>query len=72
MPNPSNQPAATYAVQGMTCSHCERSVQEEVEALPGVTAARADHASGTVVVTGKADADAVAAAVQAAGYEIAR
>lgn len=62
----------TYAVTGMTCGHCELSVREEVEALPGVTAAKADRATGTLVVTGQAEAEQVAAAVKEAGYEVVR
>lgn len=62
----------TYNVAGMTCGHCERSVREEVEALPGVSSAQADRASGTLVVSGQADAQAVAAAVAEAGYEVVR
>lgn len=62
----------TYRVTGMTCGHCELTLREEVEALPGVRAARADRATGTLVVTGPADRDAVAAAVQDAGYEVVR
>lgn len=63
---------ATYRVAGMTCGHCELSVREEVEALPGVRAARADRVTGTLVVHGDADAAAVAAAVADAGYEVVR
>lgn len=62
----------TYTVAGMTCGHCERSVREEVEALPGVTSARADRSTGTLVVSGAADDAAVAAAVKEAGYEVMR
>ena len=29
---------STYAVTGMTCDHCVRSVTEEVSEVPGVTA----------------------------------
>lgn len=67
-----DQTQTTYTVAGMTCGHCELSVREEVEALPGVTAARADRATGTLVVTGQADEAAVAAAVHEAGYEVVR
>ena len=65
--------ALTYAVTGMTCEHCVRSVSEEVGALPGVTAVDVDLASGGLTVTSEApiaDAD-VRAAVEEAGYELA-
>ena len=62
----------TYAVEGMTCEHCELSVREEVEELAGVRAARADRAAGTLVVRGQeVDDDAVRDAVAAAGYRVA-
>jgi copper chaperone CopZ len=65
---------ATYTVTGMTCEHCVRSVSEEVAALPGVTAVDVDLPSGGLTVTSEtpvADAD-VRAAVEEAGYELAR
>jgi copper chaperone CopZ len=62
----------TYVVEGMTCSHCELSVQEEVEQLAGVETASADAASGRLVVRGADVEDAaVEAAVVAAGYRVA-
>ena len=36
----------SYTVQRMTCGHCEMSVREEVEELPGVVCAQADHVTG--------------------------
>lgn len=59
-----------YAVAGMSCSHCERSIQEEVFRVPGVVDAAADHETGRLVVTGDADPEAVRAAVEEAGYEV--
>ncbi len=63
----------TYAVRGMTCEHCVRSVEEEVGAVAGVTAARAELDTGALTITsdGELDPTAVAAAVEAAGYEVA-
>jgi copper chaperone len=63
---------STYTVNGMTCDHCALSVTEEVGALPGVENVDVDLASGRVVVTGRAvHDDAVRAAVNEAGYEVA-
>jgi copper chaperone len=64
---------ATYTVVGMTCGHCVNAVTEEVSALPGVTTVDVDLASGGVTVTSEApvDDDAVRAAVEEAGYEVA-
>ena len=65
--------STTYAVSGMTCEHCVRSVTEEVSEIPGVEDVQVDLASGAVVVTSGAPltrAD-VAAAVEEAGYTLA-
>lgn len=60
----------TYTVAGMTCGHCELSVREEVEEIPGVESAQADHTSGLLIVRGDVDDDAVRQAVQVAGYTV--
>ena len=61
-----------YQVQGMTCEHCRASVAEEVGEVVGVEAVAVDLASGGLEVRGaNFDDDAIAAAVQEAGYELA-
>jgi copper chaperone len=64
---------STYTVTGMTCGHCVNAVTEEVTALPGVTAVDVELASGRLTVTSDTpvDDDAVRAAVDEAGYELA-
>jgi copper ion binding protein len=64
----------TYTVSGMTCSHCVNSVSSEIQQIPGVTGVQVDLASGAVTVTSDRPVDdtAVAAAVDEAGYELAR
>jgi copper chaperone CopZ len=64
----------TYTVTGMTCSHCVNSVSSEIRQLPGVTDVQVDLGSGAVTVTSDQPLDdaAVAAAVDEAGYEVAR
>ena len=61
-----------YTVRGMTCGHCASAVTEEVSRIAGVTGVQVDVATGRVSV--EADrpvpADAVAAAVDEAGYEV--
>lgn len=61
-----------FAVSGMSCSHCEKSITEEVSALPGVTEVAADAKAGTVTVSSEQPLDdaAVRAAVDEAGYEL--
>jgi copper chaperone CopZ len=61
----------TYTVTGMTCGHCRMAVADEVGALPGVSAVEVDLDTGRVTVTGEGISDdAVAAAVDEAGYEV--
>lgn len=61
-----------YAVRGMTCGHCASAVTEEVSRIPGVTGVRVDVAAGRVSVEADRPVsdDAVAAAVDEAGYEV--
>ncbi len=68
--------SAQFLVEGMTCSHCVRSVTEEVSAIDGVSDVAVDlHAGGvsTVTVSSAApvDAERVRAAVEEAGYSLA-
>ena len=61
----------TYTVAGMTCEHCVASVREEVSEVAGVGAVEVDLGSGRLVVTGDGFGDdAVAAAVEEAGYQL--
>ncbi|MFE9659831.1 cation transporter [Streptomyces sp. NPDC005955] len=62
-----------YQVTGMTCGHCEGSVSTEISALPGVSSVKAVAATGqvTVVSATALDEEAVRAAVDEAGYELA-
>lgn len=61
-----------YRILGMTCEHCERSVSEAVQGVPGVDSASADRCGEMVVVRGEGFEDGeVAAAVRSAGYELA-
>jgi copper chaperone CopZ len=65
--------ANEYTVHGMTCDHCVLSVREEVGEVAGVGAVDVDLASGRLTVVGADVSDeAVAAAVEAAGYEVRR
>jgi len=62
-----------FAVQGMTCSHCETAVRTEIGRLPGVREVTVDLTTGAVTVAADAPLDRadVLAAVQEAGYELA-
>ena len=67
---------STFGVAGMTCGHCVTAVTEEVQRLDGVSAVDVDLDAGgvsrlTVTSTEPVSVEAVAAAVDEAGYELA-
>lgn len=62
----------TLSVPGMTCGHCEAAVKQEVGAVTGVADVVVDLDSKDVVVTGTdLDRDAVVAAIDEAGFDVA-
>jgi len=66
----------TYAVAGMTCSHCVAAVTEEVSRLAGVSSVDVDLNAGgnsqvTVTSAAPLPVDAVRDAVDEAGYRLA-
>ena len=62
----------TYTVTGMTCGHCVMSVTEEVSEVAGVAKVDVDLGSGRLSVSGDGFTDdAIRAAVEDAGYEVA-
>ena len=69
-PDPIND-TRTYAVQGMTCSHCVTSVRDEVSEIAGVEGVDVELSSGRMTVAGEAFSDeAVKTAVADAGYAV--
>ncbi|ALB04071.1 heavy-metal-associated domain-containing protein [Kocuria palustris] len=63
-----------FNVTGMTCGHCEMSVREEVEEIPGASVSQVSHETGRLVVESDQPVDdaAVKAAVEEAGYSAER
>ncbi len=57
-----------YTVTGMSCAACSTRVEKAVSAVEGVTACSVSLLTNSMGVEGTASADAVIAAVQAAGY----
>ena len=60
-------------VPGMTCGHCELSVQEALDDLDGVERAKADHATGDVEVDydeDKVSVEQMGEAIGEVGYTI--
>lgn len=56
-------------IDGMTCGHCAMSITKELSATPGVQEVKVDHATGKAFVEGAASEEAMAAAIDRAGYK---
>ena len=63
---------ATFTVSGMTCEHCVASVSDEVLEIAGVTVVEVELPTGRLTVTSDqpVSEDAVASAVDEAGYRL--
>lgn len=57
-----------YSVQGMKCGGCIAKATEALAMLPGYESAEFDLKSGTAVVKGTVEANAVIRALTGAGY----
>lgn len=57
-------------VDGMTCGHCEKAVENGLSAMAGVHVVRADHAAGRVMLQVEPEVDpaALKAAIAELGY----
>lgn len=58
----------TITVEGMSCGHCEQSVEEALRGVEGVTDVSADNEAGRATVEGDADTASLVRAVEDAGY----
>jgi uncharacterized membrane protein YraQ (UPF0718 family)/copper chaperone CopZ len=62
---------ATLKISGMTCSHCERTVREALEDLPGIESVRVDLEKGAARVAGEVlDAALLRRTVEELGYKV--
>jgi copper chaperone CopZ len=62
----------TYSVPGVSCGHCRTAITNEVAPLEGVESVEVDLDAKTVTVTGEPlDEQAILAAIDEAGYEVA-
>ncbi len=62
----------TLAIDGMTCTGCENTIQETVTKIDGVTAIKASHLDSTAVVSfdsTKVSIAAIGDAITEAGYD---
>ncbi|WP_311173603.1 heavy-metal-associated domain-containing protein [Halobellus ordinarius] len=57
-------------VEGMTCGHCEQTVEEALRGVSGVTGATADREAKQASVDGDADVTILVQAVEDAGYTV--
>jgi len=57
-------------IEGMSCGHCEQTVEEALRDVSGVTDANADHETGQASVDGDTDRTALVQAVEEAGYTV--
>lgn len=61
----------TYSVPDISCGHCKSAIEGEVGALDDVATVLVDIEARTVTVDGEASDEAVHAAIEEAGYEVA-
>lgn len=60
--------STTITVEGMTCEHCEQTVEDALRDVSGVADATADREAERASVEGDADVTALVRAVEDAGY----
>lgn len=60
--------SATITVEGMTCGHCEQTVEDALREVSGVTDVTADRGAEQASIDGDADVTALVQAVEDAGY----
>ena len=62
----------TYSVPGVSCGHCRTAITNEVSGVAGVESVDVDLEAKTVTVAGEPlDEQAIVAALDEAGYEVA-
>jgi copper chaperone len=62
----------TYSVPDVSCDHCRAAITSEVSTVAGVDSVEVDLNAKTVTVTGEPlDDQAIIAAIDEAGYEVA-
>lgn len=60
-----------YEVPGISCDHCKAAIEAEVGGVFGVEQVEVNVADKRVLVVGDAPDDAIRAAIDEAGYEVA-
>lgn len=62
--------STTLTVEGMSCGHCEQTVEEAIATLAGVQGVEADRDAEQVSVDGDVSTEQLVAAVTDAGYDV--
>jgi len=57
-------------VSGMTCNHCEMTVENAISKIEGVIESKADHTRSSVKIKGEFDENKVKEAISKSGYEV--
>jgi copper ion binding protein len=60
----------TYSVPGISCDHCRHAIETEVGTVDGVSSVEVD-VEAKLVTVGGGDDDAIRAAIDDAGYDVA-
>lgn len=60
--------ATTITVEGMSCEHCEQTIEEALRGVAGVSDARADREAETATVEGDPETTDLVQAAEDAGY----
>ncbi len=60
----------TYSVPSISCEHCKKAIETEVEKLSDIRLVEVDVATKTVSVEGSATDEEVRAAIGEAGYDV--
>lgn len=61
----------TYEVPGISCGHCKAAIEGELAKIGDIARVDVDIEAKTVLVEGEASEDAVRAAIDEAGYDVA-
>ena len=61
----------TYSVPGISCGHCKQAIESEVSKLADVSTVSVNIDARTVLVEGDASDEAIRAAIDEAGYDVA-
>ena len=68
---PNEAASKSYALEGLTCGHCVKTVKTAISRVPGVESASVELVTdgiSTLSITGGASRESVRSAVESAGY----